>query len=191
MKFLAGVDEAGRGCLAGPVYAAAVMLPDECEIHGLRDSKQLSAMQRERLAVQIRSSAVSWAVARAEVAEIDTLNILQASLIAMKRAAQALRPAPLECWVDGLHVPVWEFSARAIVGGDGLHPAIMAASILAKVARDEEMCRLESEFPGYGFGQHKGYGTELHRLALEKLGPCRIHRRHFAPVANALALDWR
>ena len=183
MNLVAGIDEAGRGCWAGPVYAAAVILPKGCAIAGLRDSKKLSRKQRDRLAVEIRQKAKTWAVASADVHEIDTLNILQASLRAMKRAAESLRPAPQECWVDGLQVPSLNCRAKAIVGGDGIYPAIMAASILAKVARDEEMMRMDHEFPGYGFAKHKGYGTEEHRLALQKLGPCPIHRCSFAPVA--------
>lgn len=186
MSLVAGIDEAGRGCWAGAVYAAAVILPGPTAILGLRDSKKLSAQQRDRLAVEIREKATAWAVATASAEEIDDLNILRASLEAMRRAAQALRPAPEECWVDGLHVPKLKCIAKAFVRGDSLHPAIMAASILAKVARDQEMIEQEAAFPGYGFARHKGYGTEAHRNALEKLGPCAIHRRSFAPVARLL-----
>ncbi|MEK6807245.1 MAG: ribonuclease HII [Pseudomonadota bacterium] len=185
-SLIAGIDEAGRGCWAGAVYAAAVILPDTPTIAGLRDSKKLSANQRQRLAVEIREKATAWAVATASAEEIDALNILRASLEAMRRAAEALRPAPKECWVDGLHVPKLKCPAKAFVRGDSLHPSIMAASILAKVARDRDMIEQERAFPGYGFAKHKGYGTEVHRDALEKLGPCAIHRRSFAPVARLL-----
>lgn len=183
---IAGIDEAGRGCWAGPVFAAAVILPYTADIPGLNDSKKLSPAQRARLARLIQIQATAWAVASADTGEIDTLNILRASLKAMQRAAESLSPAPQECWVDGMHLPLLACPARAIIGGDALHPAIMAASILAKVTRDEAMRSLEDQYPGYGFARHKGYGTEQHRLALEALGPCRAHRRSFSPVYKAL-----
>ncbi len=180
---IAGVDEAGRGCLAGPVYAAAVVLgagiPD-----GLNDSKKLTPLRRERLFDQIRSSASAWCIARAEVEEIDRINILQASLLAMQRAIAGLSMQPDEAWVDGNQAPPLTCRVRTIVSGDALEPAIMAASILAKVARDRELLRLDTEFPGYGFAQHKGYGTAQHLTALTTLGPSVVHRMSFAPCAR-------
>lgn len=180
LQLIAGVDEAGRGCLAGPVYAAAVIL-GEREIVGLNDSKKLSAAQREKLFPRIQGEARAWAVARAEVDEIDRLNILQASLLAMQRAVAALQPAPALALVDGNCPPRLPCRVQTVIGGDALHPCIMAASILAKVARDHEMQRLEAEYPGYGLIQHKGYGTAQHLHALRSLGPSAIHRRSFAP----------
>lgn len=185
---IAGVDEAGRGCLAGPVYAAAVIL-GPTPIPGLNDSKKLSAAQRERLFEEICAKAQSWAIARGEVEEVDRLNILQASLLAMRRAVQQLSVTPDEAWVDGNQDPRLACKTTTVVDGDALHPCIMAASILAKVARDREMLRLETEYPGYGLAQHKGYGTAQHLKALRSLGPTAIHRRSFAPVAQvSLAL---
>lgn len=180
----AGVDEAGRGCLAGPVYAAAVVL-GTARIEGLNDSKQLSAPRRERLFERICAEAADFAIARAEVEEIDRLNILQASLLAMQRAVAGLRTAPALALIDGNQMPKLACPARTIVGGDGLEPAIMAASILAKVARDRELRRLDAEFPVYGFAQHKGYGTAEHLAALRKHGPSVLHRMSFAPCAQA------
>ena len=182
VSLVAGIDEAGRGCLAGPVYAAAVILDPGHGIRGLDDSKQLSAAVRERLFDQIQQRALAFAIARAEVEEIETLNILHASMLAMQRAAEALNPAPLHCLVDGNRLPKFTFSAEAVVEGDAIHSPIMAASILAKVARDREMQRLDAEYPGYGFARHKGYGTPEHLVALRRLGPTAIHRRGFAPV---------
>lgn len=181
---IAGVDEAGRGCLAGPVYAAAVIL-GEHPIHGLNDSKKLTAAQRERLYPLIQHQASAWAVARAEVEEVDRLNILQASLLAMQRAVAALCVAPVEALVDGNQPPRLLCKVTTVVDGDALHPCIMAASILAKVARDHEMLRLHEQFPGYGLAQHKGYGTATHLLALRERGPSAIHRMSFAPCAQA------
>lgn len=179
---MAGVDEAGRGPLAGPVTAAAVILHPEKEIIGLRDSKKLTAQQREKLCIQIQQRALSWAVAQAEVAEIDQLNILQASLLAMKRAVMQLHIPADKILVDGLHCPQVSCQAEAIVKGDQSHPEISAASIIAKVFRDREMLRLDRLFPNYGFCQHKGYPTKQHLQALQSLGPCSEHRLSFAPV---------
>lgn len=184
VSLVAGIDEAGRGCLAGPVYAAAVILEPGHGIRGLDDSKQLSAMTREKLFDQIRQRAVAFAIARAEVEEIETLNILHASMLAMQRAAEALNPAPLHCLVDGNRLPKFAFSAEAVVEGDAIHSPIMAASILAKVARDREMQRLDAEYPGYGFAKHKGYGTAAHLAALRRQGPSPVHRMSFAPCAQ-------
>lgn len=184
---LAGVDEAGRGPLAGAVFAAAVILDPARPISGLADSKQLSARRREVLAQAIREYSLAWAVAFASVEEIDRLNILQASLLAMKRAVDALAVPAREICVDGLHVPAVACPARALVEGDRLVPAISAASILAKVARDAEMLDWDARFPAYGFARHKGYGTAEHLAALREHGPCPIHRTSFAPVRAALA----
>ncbi|MGA0024546.1 MAG: ribonuclease HII [Burkholderiales bacterium] len=182
---ICGVDEAGRGPLAGPVYAAAVILEDPAPIAGLADSKKLSAMRREALATAIRSKAVCWAVASASVEEIDRLNILQASLLAMQRAVAALSPQPSAILVDGNRLPKVAMPARAIVRGDATVPAISAASILAKVARDAVMLELHAAYPDFGFDRHKGYGTALHLAALRRLGPTPAHRRSFAPVREA------
>ena len=178
---IAGVDEAGRGCLAGAVYAAAVILGD-VRIDGLDDSKKLKAAARERLFERIQAEALACAIARAEVEEVDRLNILQASLLAMQRAVAALPLAPHEAWVDGNQPPKLTCRVKTIIDGDALHAEIMAASILAKVARDREMLALDVQYPGYGLAQHKGYGTALHMRALRELGPSPIHRRSFAPV---------
>ncbi len=182
-----GVDEAGRGPLAGAVFAAAVILDPSRPVAGLADSKLLDSARRDTLAVAIRRDALAWAVATATVAEIDDMNILQASLKAMARAIEALGVDPGEVVVDGLHVPRTRWPSRAIVKGDRLVPAISAASILAKTARDEEMVELDARFPGYGFARHKGYPTPEHLAALRELGPCAIHRRSFAPVREAIA----
>ncbi|CAK0748046.1 RNase HII [Gammaproteobacteria bacterium] len=181
--WVAGVDEAGRGPLAGPVYAAAVILDPTRPIIGLADSKKLSPLRREVLAVTIHDCALAYAVAHAEVAEIDRLNILQASLLAMVRAVAGLSIAPQLVLVDGNHCPSGlTCPSRAIIKGDVIEPAISAASILAKVARDAAMLELDAAWPGYGFARHKGYPTADHRLALTRLGPCPEHRRSFAPV---------
>lgn len=187
---IGGVDEAGRGPLAGPVVAAAVVLAPDQVIDGVRDSKLLSARRRERLAVRIRSDALAWAIGRAEVEEIDRLNILNATLLAMQRAVASLALLPTEILVDGNRAPAFAGfggAVRAVVGGDRSCPAISAASILAKVARDEVMQRLHLEFPHYGFATHMGYPTASHRQALERLGPCSAHRRSFGPVRAVLA----
>jgi len=180
---LCGVDEAGRGPLAGSVFAAAVILDPQRRIRGLADSKVLSEQARDELAAKIRERALAWAVASATPAEIDEMNILRASLLAMGRAVAALGMEPAEVWVDGLHAPPVFCPCRTIVDGDRLVPAISAASILAKTARDAEMRSLDAHFPGYGFAEHKGYSTPEHLAALRALGPCDIHRRSFAPVA--------
>ncbi len=185
---IAGVDEAGRGPLAGPVFAAAVILDPDRPIAGLRDSKTLSARRRESLADAIRRDALAWAIASADVAEIDTLNILQATMLAMRRAVAALSIEPAEVLVDGTHCPKVRFAVRAIVKGDRDVAAISAASILAKTARDALLCELDLQYPHYGFAQHKGYGTAEHLVALLLHGPCPVHRRSFAPVAQAALL---
>lgn len=179
---VAGIDEAGRGPLAGPVVAGAVILDPKRPIRGLRDSKQLTAPERDRLAVKIKARALAWAVAEAGVAEIDDLNILQATLVAMRRAVAALSVAPGEALVDGNHCPSLGCPVRAIVGGDRDVAAISAASILAKTARDLMLVALDREYPEYGFAQHKGYATREHLAALARHGPCPAHRRSFAPV---------
>lgn len=183
---LAGVDEAGRGPLAGPVIAAAVILHPQRPIAGLADSKSLSSKRREALDVLIRSEALAWSLGRAEVEEIDTLNILQATLLAMQRAVAGLSVLPQYVLVDGNCCPRLACPAQAIVRGDQSVPEICAASILAKVARDQEMIELEARYPGYGFAVHKGYGTALHLEALRKHGPAAVHRRSFAPVRMEL-----
>jgi ribonuclease HII len=185
VTLVAGVDEAGRGPLAGPVVAAAVILDPARPIAGLRDSKLLSAMARERLAVEIRAKAIAWAVGESDVAEIDALNILQATMLAMQRAVAALTIAPGEAWIDGNRCPELRCAARAIVGGDRGVAAISAASILAKTARDAMLIELDSVYPAYGFRQNKGYGTPEHLAALSTHGPCAAHRRSFAPVAQS------
>ena len=183
---LCGVDEAGRGPLAGPVTAAAVMLDPEKPIDGLRDSKKLSAAARERLADEIRQKAAAWCVAEASVAEIDRLNILHATLLAMQRAVAGLGRAPDEVWVDGNRCTNWSWRSQAVVKGDDQVAAIAAASILAKTARDQYMCRLHEEFPAYGFARHMGYGTAAHLAALQAHGACPQHRRSFIPVKRVL-----
>lgn len=183
---VAGVDEAGRGPLAGAVYAAAVILDPRRNIAGLADSKALTAKKREALAELIRERALSWAVASASVGEIDLLNILQASLLAMRRAVGLLEPQPAAIEVDGLHCPEVAMPARAIVAGDAKVAAISAASILAKTARDAEMLRLHADYPDYGFDRHKGYPTTVHLAALLRFGISPVHRLSFAPVRRLL-----
>jgi ribonuclease HII len=185
---ICGVDEAGRGPLAGAVYAAAVILNPARPIQHLADSKMVSEKKRDALEAEIRQHALAFCVARASVSEIDAINILQASLLAMKRAVEGLNASELplyEVVVDGLHVPNVVFPSRAVVDGDRLVAEISAASILAKTARDREMCQLDSVYPQYGFARHKGYGTRIHMEALMAVGPCEIHRRSFAPVREA------
>jgi ribonuclease HII len=179
---IAGVDEAGRGPLAGPVAAAAVILDPERPIAGLADSKRLTPLQREALDLEIRAKALAFAVAFASVEEIDRINILQASLLAMQRAVENLGVAPQRVLVDGNRCPHLACEVEAIVRGDCSVPAISAASILAKVARDREMLVLDGSHPGYGFARHKGYPTGEHLAALRALGPCVLHRRSFRPV---------
>lgn len=183
---LAGVDEVGRGPLAGPVVAAAVILDPNKPITGLIDSKKLSQKKREFLAEEIKSKALAWSLGRAEVEEIDELNILQASLLAMKRAIESLQTEPDMVVVDGLYTPEVVYKKEAIIKGDSLIPAISAASIIAKVARDDEMINFDEIYPGYGFSSHKGYPTKQHIESLERLGVTVIHRRSFAPVAKHL-----
>ncbi len=184
---LCGVDEAGRGPLAGPVVAAAVMLDPARRIDGLRDSKKLSAAARERLAGVIRRDAVAWCVAEASVEEIDTLNILNATLLAMRRAVEGLTRAPDDVWVDGNRCPVWPWRSQTVVKGDDKVAAIAAASILAKTERDRFMRRLDEIYPAYGFARHMGYGTAVHLEALKAHGACPQHRASFAPVKLAIA----
>ena len=186
MTLVGGVDEAGRGPLAGPVYAAAVILDPAWHIAGLADSKVLSASRRLQLAGQIREHALSWAIASASVAEIDAINILQASLLAMRRAVEQLSIAPSEVLVDGNQCPILEYPVRAIVKGDSKIPAISAASILAKTARDAEMLRLHQLYPHYGLDRHKGYPTAVHLAALERHGVSEIHRLSYAPIRRLI-----
>ena len=180
--FLAGVDEVGRGPLAGDVLAAAVILDATKPLDGLADSKKLSAIRREQLFEEICAKALSWSIARASVAEIDTINILQASLLAMHRAVEGLHIQPEHVLVDGNKLPRWRYSAEAVVQGDDRVPSIAAASIIAKVTRDRELIAFDAQYPGYGFADHKGYPTPAHMLALQTLGATPIHRRSFAPV---------
>ncbi len=188
-SLLCGVDEAGRGPLAGAVFAAAVVLDPGHPIEGLADSKVLSEPARDELAGLIKANALAWAVASASVEEIDAINILRASLLAMRRAVEALGMEPGEVCVDGLYTLDIRFKCRAIVKGDSLVRAISAASILAKTARDAEMTALDQRYPGYGFAQHKGYSTPEHLAALKSRGPCEIHRRSFQPVHVLLQAD--
>ncbi|TGD74078.1 ribonuclease HII [Mangrovimicrobium sediminis] len=183
---IAGVDEVGRGPLAGDVVAAAVILDPARPIPGLRDSKKLSEARREALALEIREHALAWCVARASVAEIDDMNILQASLLAMHRAVDGLSTAPGYVLVDGNRLPRWDYHSEPVVKGDDRVPAIAAASILAKVQRDYELVELEGMYPGYGFARHKGYPTAEHLEALRRLGVTPVHRRSFAPVRALL-----
>jgi len=183
---IAGVDEAGRGPLAGPVVAAAVILDDLNPIQGLADSKKLTAARREKLYDEIRAKALCCSIAEASVEEIDTLNILQATLLAMRRAVEGLRLKPAKVLVDGNRLPVLDVLAEAIIKGDATVPAISAASILAKVHRDRWCAEYDREFPQYGFAAHKGYGTAEHLAALRAHGACPQHRKTFAPVTEVL-----
>ena len=187
---VAGVDEAGRGPLAGPVVAAAVILPRGTSIDGLTDSKKLSAPRRERLAVEIRRHALAWSVAWADPAEIDAINILAATMLALRRAILGLRLIPTNVLIDGNRLPNLEFrrfavGGEAVVGGDASVASISAASIIAKTTRDQMMAELDRIYPCYEFARHKGYGTEIHREKLREYGPCREHRQTFAPVRAA------
>lgn len=184
---VAGVDEVGRGPLAGPVVTAAVILDPEHPIDGLMDSKKLTEKRREILAEQIKEYSLAWSIGRAEVEEIDEINILQATMLAMQRAVAGLSPAPEHVLIDGNRCPQLACTAEAIIKGDGLVPAISAASIIAKVSRDNEMVELDVQYPGYGLAGHKGYPTKAHRDALIQLGVTPIHRRSFGPVKRALA----
>ncbi|MDH3351446.1 MAG: ribonuclease HII [Gammaproteobacteria bacterium] len=187
---VAGVDEAGRGPLAGPVVAAAVILHPERDVDGLDDSKRLSAARREQLSRVIKKEAIAWSVAWADAAEIDVLNILAATMLAMRRAIIGLAVPPDGVQVDGNRLPDLCFDNRqlrgeCVVGGDALVPAISAASIIAKTTRDDMMVQMDRIYPGYEFARHKGYGTEVHRARLREYGPCEQHRRSFAPVRLA------
>lgn len=185
---VAGVDEVGRGPLAGDVVAAAVILGEHVPA-GITDSKKLSPARREALSADIKEQAVAWSLGRASVQEIDELNILEAALLAMKRAVEGLSIEPELVLVDGNRLPRWRYQARPIVGGDALEPAIGAASILAKVQRDSELMELDSQYPEYGFGRHKGYPTREHLDALKTHGVLDIHRRSFGPVKRLLKAD--
>lgn len=185
---VAGVDEVGRGPLAGDVVAAAVILGEHVPA-GITDSKKLSPARREALSAEIKEQAVAWSLGRASVQEIDELNILEAALLAMKRAVEGLSIEPELVLVDGNRLPRWRYEARPIVGGDALEPAIGAASILAKVQRDSELMELDSQYPEYGFGRHKGYPTREHLDALKTHGVLDIHRRSFGPVKRLLKAD--
>jgi ribonuclease HII len=182
LLLIAGIDEAGRGPLAGPVVAAAVILDPSRRVKGLRDSKVMTPEQREIVAADIRAKAIAWAVASSDVGEIDTLNILRATLLAMRRAVEALTVRPVEALIDGDHCPDLTCRAYAIIKGDRDVPAISAASIIAKTTRDAMLHELDREYPMYGFARHKGYGTPEHLAALDLHGPCPHHRRSFAPV---------
>ncbi|MEJ2528760.1 MAG: ribonuclease HII [Gammaproteobacteria bacterium] len=186
---IAGVDEVGRGPLAGPVVAAAVILDPRRPIKGLADSKKLSENRRNVLDIIIRENALAWSIARAEVEEIDQINILQASLLAMQRAVESLAIYPSHALIDGNRCPQLACTAEAIVGGDSSEPAISAASIIAKVARDREMVQLDLQYPGYGLAKHKGYPTKAHLQALQEHGVTPIHRRSFGPVRRLLELE--
>lgn len=186
--YLAGVDEVGRGPLIGSVVAAAVILDPQAPIEGLTDSKKLTARKREQLDVQIRERALAFALAEASAAEIDTLNIYHATHLAMRRAIDALMPAAEYLLVDGNRLPGHALPGQAVVKGDARHPAIAAASILAKVARDAQMAELDLRYPEYGFARHKGYPTKEHLAALVAHGPLAEHRKSFAPVQRQLAL---
>lgn len=186
LGLIAGVDEVGRGPLAGDVVAAAVILDPARPIAGLADSKQLTPERREILHALIMEQALATAIARASVAEIDSLNILHATLLAMQRAVSALPVQPTFVYVDGNRLPRWQYKSEAVVRGDGRIAAIAAASIIAKVTRDRELMALDARYPGYGFAQHKGYPTQMHLQALRELGPTPAHRRSFTPVKDLL-----
>ncbi|MGD8569634.1 MAG: ribonuclease HII [Gammaproteobacteria bacterium] len=187
VKYIAGVDEAGRGPLAGPVVTAAVILDEGTVIAGLTDSKKLTEAQRKVLAAQIKEKAIAWSVGRADVEEIDRINILQATLLAMQRAVAGLNCQPEYVVVDGNRCPAFDCPAEAVIKGDLYVPVISAASIIAKVARDAEMQQLDQQYPGYGFAGHKGYPTKAHIKAIEQLGVTPVHRRSYGPVKKALA----
>lgn len=187
---VAGIDEAGRGPLAGPVVAAAVILDPRRKVRGLRDSKLMTPEQREHVAADIRAKAIAWAFAVSDVGEIDALNILRATLLAMRRAVEGLSVPPLEALIDGDHCPALACPAYAIVKGDRDIAAISAASIIAKTARDAMLIVLDREYPVYGFARHKGYGTPEHLAALDLHGPCPHHRKTFAPVLQASFEFW-
>lgn len=183
---IAGVDEVGRGPLAGPVVTAAVILDPDNPVEGLRDSKALTEAQRERLAIEIRAKALAWSLGRAEVEEIDQLNILHATMLAMQRAVAGLTVMPSQVLIDGNRCPKLPYPSQAIIKGDQTVPAICAASIIAKVARDQEMKAFDDTYPGYGFAKHKGYPSPVHLKALQQLGVTPIHRRSYAPVQRVM-----
>lgn len=188
-QHICGVDEAGRGPLAGAVYAAAVILDPARPVQGIADSKKLSEKKRDALAIAIKENALAWCIAYATVEEIDHINILQATLLAMKRAVEGLTYAPHQVLVDGLHCPDVTYPTRAVVKGDSSVLEIGAASILAKTARDEEMRRLDLEYPQYAFARHKGYPTAEHMALLASHGVSPVHRRSYAPVRNLIKPD--
>jgi ribonuclease HII len=188
-ELICGVDEAGRGPLAGPVFAAAVILDPDKPISGLKDSKKLSEARRDVLARQIKAHALAWAIAQCSESEIDRLNILQASMLAMRRAVEGLKMVPTLALIDGNRCPVMAVRSEAIIKGDDTVPAISAASILAKTARDAALRELHKQYPHYGFDQHKGYPTELHLACLQKHGVSPVHRKSYAPVRALLDLD--
>lgn len=183
-QILAGVDEAGCGCWAGPVYAAAVILPLDSRIGLIRDSKRLSLEQRERVIIEIKNKATAWAVGTASHQEIDVLNIRQAAFLAMRRALESLSIQPQAVLSDGFTIPGLSIPCQRVIGGDRLVKSIAAASIIAKVERDLEMERLDQKYPGYGFRDHKGYGTKQHQIALKKLGASPIHRMSYKPLKS-------
>ncbi len=188
-ELICGVDEAGRGPLAGPVFAAAVILDPARPIAGLRDSKKLSEARRDALAIQIKADALAWAIAQCSEAEIDTLNILQASMLAMRRAVEGLKVLPTLALIDGNRCPVMAIRSEAIVRGDDKIPAISAASILAKTARDAALLKLHEQYPDYAFDQHKGYPTALHMERLRAFGVSPVHRKSYAPVRELLDMN--
>lgn len=188
-ELICGVDEAGRGPLAGPVFAAAVILDPDRPISGLRDSKKLNEARRDALAEQIKANALAWSIAQCSEIEIDQLNILQASMLAMRRAVEGLKIVPTLALIDGNRCPVMAIRSEAIIKGDDTVPAISAASILAKTARDAALRDLHKQYPEYGFDQHKGYPTELHLACLQRHGVSPVHRKSYAPVRALLGLD--
>jgi ribonuclease HII len=188
-EVICGVDEAGRGPLAGPVFAAAVILDPARPIDGLRDSKKLTEARRDELAIEIRAHALAWSIAKCSEREIDKLNILQATMLAMRRAVKGLKIAPTLALVDGNRCPVIPIRSEAIIQGDDKVPAISAASILAKTARDAALVKLHKRYPHYGFDQHKGYGTEMHLERLRTHGVSPVHRKSYAPVRELLVLS--
>lgn len=187
ITLIAGVDEAGCGCWAGPVFAAAVILPLGSRIGLIRDSKTLSLAQRERVITRIKQEATAWAVGTASAAEVDQLNIRRAGALAMRRAVEGLAQRPEFVLTDAFKIPQLGISQKNIIGGDRKVKSIAAASIIAKVSRDEHLKLLDQKYPGYGFARHKGYGTKLHQAALAKLGPCEEHRMSYAPIKNVIA----
>lgn len=189
LTIVAGVDEAGRGALAGSVYAAAVILDERFPIEGLADSKKLSPQKREQLSMIIKQKSICWSISSADVSEIDDLNILQATLLAMKKAVLKLQRLPDLVLIDGNQTPKLEYKVLTIVKGDNLIPSISAASILAKTARDKEMLNLHYQYPCYLFNKHKGYGTKEHIMLLKEYGPCKEHRKSFSPIKDLIHMN--